>query len=200
MPKISSEKMQLRKKTILDKAFEVFSAKGYTLASMDDIVKHSGISKGGIYSYFKSKEEIFLAIAEERFQLRSEQLRLMEAMESVSEKVTRYLRWFLDSLQNESICMGIKFTVEFWSLLSRDSSKSEIAQVRYGKFERDLEELLLEGVQNGEFRSDLDTKSAVYLILASLDGVGFTSGVMGIKISEAAITSYIDMILNHLRG
>lgn len=55
MPKISTEKLQLRRKEILDKAFEVFSLKGYCQATMDDIVKHSGISKGGLYIYFKSK-------------------------------------------------------------------------------------------------------------------------------------------------
>jgi hypothetical protein len=71
--------------------------------------------------------------------------------------------------------------------------------VRYTKFQKDLEGLLLEGVQKGEFREDLDTKNAVYLILTSLDGIGFTDAVMGIKISESAISEYINMILNYLR-
>ncbi|MFZ5967178.1 MAG: TetR/AcrR family transcriptional regulator [Bacillota bacterium] len=200
MPKISSEKMQLRKQEILNKAFEVFCTKGYTQTSMEDIVKHSGISKGGLYTYFKSKEEIFLAIAEERFQLRSNWIRQMSNIESTAEKVTLYLRWFLDSLHDESIGMGIRFTMEFWSMLSKDATKAEIAQTRYIKFEKDLEELLLEGIEKGEFRQDLDTKSAVYLILASLDGIGFTDAVMGIKVQEATITNYVHMILNYLRG
>lgn len=199
MPKISPEKIQLRKQEILDKAFEIFSTKGYSQTSMEDIVRYSGISKGGLYTHFKSKEEILLAIAEKRFQLRSDWVRQMADIESASEKIILYLRWALDGLQNESTQKEIRFTIEFWSILSKDSSKSDIPQVRYTKFQKDLEGLLLEGVQKGEFREDFDTKNAVYLILTSLDGIGFTDAVMGIKISESAISEYINMILNYLR-
>lgn len=200
MPKLSQEKYEFRRQEIMDKAFEVFSAKGYSNASMDDIVKHSGISKGGIYTYFKSKEEIFLAIAEQRFQLRSDVINQMADIESASEKITIYIRWFLESLQNQRVCMGIRFTMEFWSILSKDVSKAYIAKERYSKFEIDLERLLLEGIHRGEFRKDLDTKSAVYLILTSLDGIGYTHAVMGIKINKDIIDEYVGMIINYLRG
>lgn len=199
MPKVSPEKIQLRKQEILDKAFEIFCAKGYSQTSMDDIVRYSGISKGGIYTHFKSKEEILLTIAEKRFQLRSDWVRQLVDTESSAEKIILYLRWALDSIQNESTQKEICFTIEFWSILSKDPSKSEIAKVRYSKFKKDLEGLLLEGVQKGEFRQDLDTNSAVYLILTSLDGIGFTDAVMGIKLSDSVISEYINMIVNYLR-
>lgn len=199
MPKISTEKVQLRRKEILDKAFEVFSLKGYSQATMDDIVKHSGISKGGLYIYFKSKEEIFLAIAEERFQLRSNYIKELDNVESASKKVELYIRWFLESLKNDSIRMVIRFTTEFWSVMSRNTSNTEIGLTRYTKFEKDLEALLLEGIKKGEFRNDLDTKSMVYIILSSLDGIGSVDAVMGIKIWEAVIDNYINMILKYLK-
>ena len=199
MPKISPEKIQLRKQEILDKSFEIFSAKGYSQTSMEDIVRYSGISKGGLYTHFKSKEEILLTIAEKRFLLRNDRVRQLVDIESPTEKIILYLRWALDSLKNESTQKEICFTIEFWSILSKDSSKSEIAKVRYNKFKKDLEGLLLEGVQKGEFRQDLDTNSAVYLILTSLDGIGFTDAVMGIKLSDSVISEYINMIVNYLR-
>lgn len=199
MPKISPEKIQLRKQEILDKAFEVFSTKGYSQTSMEDIVRYSGISKGGLYTHFKSKEEILLTIAEKRFQLRSDRVRQMADIESASEKIILYLRWALEGLRNESTQKEIRFTIEFWSIFKKGSLQSEIPQVRYDKFQKDLEGLLLEGVQKGEFRQNLDIKSAVYLILTSLDGIGFTDAVMGIKLSESAISEYINMITNFLR-
>ncbi|MDD3706209.1 MAG: TetR/AcrR family transcriptional regulator [Clostridiaceae bacterium] len=199
MPKISPEKIQLRKQEILDKAFEIFSTKGYSQTSMEDIVRYSGISKGGIYTHFKSKEEILLTIAEKRFLLRNDRVKQLTDIESPTEKIILYLRWALDGLQNESTQQEICFTIEFWSILSKDSSKSEIAKVRYNKFKKDLEGLLLEGVQKGEFRQDLDTNSTVYLILTSLDGIGFADAVMGIKLSDSVISEYINMIVNYLR-
>lgn len=199
MPKISPEKIQLRKQEILDKAYEIFSAKGYSQTSMEDIVRYSGISKGGLYTHFKSKEEILLTIAEKRFLLRNDRVKQLTDIESPTEKIILYLRWALDSLKNESTQKEICFTIEFWSILSKDSSKSEIAKVRYNKFKKDLEGLLLEGVQKGEFRQDLDTNSTVYLILTSLDGIGFADAVMGIKLSDSVISEYINMIVNYLR-
>lgn len=64
MPKISDKKKEERRQLILNVAVEVFSEKGYCSATIDEIVKKAGISKGLIYTYFTSKEEIFLAIAE----------------------------------------------------------------------------------------------------------------------------------------
>lgn len=47
---------------ILDAATEVFSARGFSSATMADIVEHSGASIGSIYHHFGGKKELFLAI------------------------------------------------------------------------------------------------------------------------------------------
>ena len=46
---------------ILDAATEVFSARGFSAATMADIVEHSGASIGSIYHHFGGKKELFLA-------------------------------------------------------------------------------------------------------------------------------------------
>jgi len=56
---------QARKKDIiLQAALECFLSNGYQNTSMEDIVKKSGVSKGGIYWHFKSKEDIFVYMIE----------------------------------------------------------------------------------------------------------------------------------------
>ena len=47
---------------ILDAATEVFSARGFSAATMADIVEHSGASIGSMYHHFGGKKELFLAI------------------------------------------------------------------------------------------------------------------------------------------
>jgi len=49
---------------ILDAATDVFAARGFTAATMADIVDHSGASIGSIYHHFGGKKELFLAIFE----------------------------------------------------------------------------------------------------------------------------------------
>src|ERR1700756_5514841 len=49
---------------ILDAATEVFATRGFTAATMADVVAGSGASIGSIYHHFGGKNEVFLAIFE----------------------------------------------------------------------------------------------------------------------------------------
>jgi len=53
------------RKRILESAAQVFAAKGFHNAAVDDIVKASGTSKGAVYFYFESKDQIFLCLVED---------------------------------------------------------------------------------------------------------------------------------------
>ena len=59
--KIRSEKREIIKQT----ALKLFAAKGYTTTSISDIAQTAGISKGLMYNYFKSKEEVLRTIWDE---------------------------------------------------------------------------------------------------------------------------------------
>ena len=60
----SQQKEDTRRK-ILESAAEVFSSKGFHGSVVDDIVRASGTSKGAVYFYFESKEQIFFSLVEE---------------------------------------------------------------------------------------------------------------------------------------
>jgi AcrR family transcriptional regulator len=46
---------------IIEKAAQLFNSKGYAATSIADIMEATGLQKGGIYSHFKSKNEIEVA-------------------------------------------------------------------------------------------------------------------------------------------
>jgi AcrR family transcriptional regulator len=54
-----------KRRQIVDGARQIFLARGFDAASMGDIAKTSGVSKGTLYVYFKDKEELFTAIVME---------------------------------------------------------------------------------------------------------------------------------------
>jgi len=54
--------MKNRKEYILEKAFDVFMSKGYDSASISVLQRELGISRGAMYRYFKSKDELFIEI------------------------------------------------------------------------------------------------------------------------------------------
>ena len=49
---------------IVAAAFEVFAERGFAAARLDDIAARAGVSKGAIYLYFATKEDIFQAVVE----------------------------------------------------------------------------------------------------------------------------------------
>ena len=65
MPRVDDQYLESRRREIVDAAMTCFSREGFHRTTMQDIVRETGLSAGAIYRYFKSKEDIVAAIAEE---------------------------------------------------------------------------------------------------------------------------------------
>ncbi len=68
MPKISEARKETRRQQILDAALICFSRDGFHTTTTADIVRESGVSQGTLYLYFATKEDIVVALADERHQ------------------------------------------------------------------------------------------------------------------------------------
>jgi AcrR family transcriptional regulator len=55
---------QLRREQILEAAVKVFAEKGFRAAKMQEVASSAGISNGTVYNYFRSKDEVLLALLE----------------------------------------------------------------------------------------------------------------------------------------
>ncbi|WP_010273492.1 TetR/AcrR family transcriptional regulator [Paenibacillus senegalensis] len=69
--------MNVKKKRIITAAIQCFANKGYHTASMQEIADVAGISKGSLYSYFKSKEELLYSIFQYYYDSFSRELLLL---------------------------------------------------------------------------------------------------------------------------
>lgn len=65
MPRISEAARAARRAQILDAARATFTERGFRQTSMHDILRAAGVSAGGAYRYFASKDEIIAAVAGE---------------------------------------------------------------------------------------------------------------------------------------
>ena len=63
-----------KRRQIMDGARSVFLASGFDAASMGEIARHAGVSKGTLYVYFDSKESLFEAIIESERRTQAEQV------------------------------------------------------------------------------------------------------------------------------
>jgi AcrR family transcriptional regulator len=68
MPKITDAQKETRRQQILDAALRCFSRDGFHATTTADIVRESGVSQGTLYLYFATKEDIVVALADDRHQ------------------------------------------------------------------------------------------------------------------------------------
>ena len=60
---------EMRKSSIIDAAEKVFFQKGFEAATMDDVAEKAELSKGTLYLYFSSKEDLYMAITHRSFEI-----------------------------------------------------------------------------------------------------------------------------------
>ncbi|MBA4023222.1 MAG: TetR/AcrR family transcriptional regulator [Gordonia sp.] len=65
MPKVTQAHLDARRQQIVDAARVRFASHGFARTSMADIVAETGLSNGAIYRYFRSKDEIVIAVCEQ---------------------------------------------------------------------------------------------------------------------------------------
>jgi AcrR family transcriptional regulator len=95
------------RRDLLDAAARVFARRGLHGASVEAVSEEAGFSRGALYSNFKSKEDLFLALYEERIERRRRELRevmkraggpaagLAPASANVMQSLEREREWFL---------------------------------------------------------------------------------------------------------
>jgi len=84
-----AEKQAHTRECLLAAAGKVFSKRGLTQASIDEVAGEAGYTKGAFYANFKSKEELFLAMLDEKFAQRLEELEALMARDLPLADTTR---------------------------------------------------------------------------------------------------------------
>ncbi len=152
-----------RKDQILKAAVSAFSRKGLRETSMDDIVRESGVSKGAIYWYFKSKDELITKLMDTFFNL---QIPKLQEIANASGSAVEQMKRLLDIAVKEMKKM-IRFRPilqELYVLALRDRTMKKIARKEYAVYGTIIESIVKKGINQGEFIRVKPDKFAVSVI------------------------------------
>jgi AcrR family transcriptional regulator len=146
-PDVSDE----RKYQILNAAEQVFTKKGLDLARMDDIAEETGLSKGTLYLYFKSKDELIIAILDRISQgifkqldaRKDNQLSATEAISQFTEEAIRDYKMMLH-------IMPVAY--EFLALAFRNKTVQKALKEYFRYYMGALVPIIQRGIDSGEFR------------------------------------------------
>ena len=122
MPKVSAEHKTKVRENITKAAIKNFSKNGYAITKMDDIAKTADVSKGTLYLYFQSKEDLFESICKSNQRiLIDERSGLFQNMGRIRHDLGLFYDNFLKSLQDTQ-----KIRIEALAESVHNPSKREI--------------------------------------------------------------------------
>lgn len=105
----------------MDAAGEVFLRRGFQGASLEEIAEEAGYTRGALYSNFRDKDELFLAVAERHFtQEVAEVERVFAASDTPEDRVRLLQDWHEDHLEHEEEWTSL--ILEFWLYAMRNPS------------------------------------------------------------------------------
>jgi len=154
-------------------AADVFAEKGFAGASVDDIARAAGVSKGSLYGYFKNKEDIFYATFEAyQTELIGQCEQAMAAESSMQGKLTACLMVTVVSLEQHIVLFPL--TMELWAAASSGPARDRFSQIMarlYQEFRAMTAGLIEAGKASGEFRQDADANAVAVWLVGGLDGL-----------------------------
>jgi AcrR family transcriptional regulator len=137
-----------RRKEIIRTAREIFSQKGFAETRVTDITEKAGIAKGTLYLYFRSKEELFLAVIRDAAErLRHSVAEALHGVEDPLERVRISVPVIFDTCRREAAL----YLAIFQQSTFVDNEHAAEMQALYEPLAYDFQKTIEEGVEKGVF-------------------------------------------------
>ncbi|NQY40520.1 MAG: TetR/AcrR family transcriptional regulator [Henriciella sp.] len=191
-----------KNKALIDAALAVFSRVGFAAAKMDDVAREAGVSKGTVYLYFDSKEQLFEEMVKANMAPLMTEIAENLARPSISatERLKAHMKFFYTKILNTNrrqimrliMAEGPNFPhlAEFYhsNVLSRGQAV--------------IKAIIQQGIDSGEFR-DLQGHGLVQNIVAG----ALVAGIWKLVFDpfqpldlDAYFDTHVDLILNGLKA
>lgn len=179
---------------IIQQAAVVFNRQGFAGASISDIMRETGLEKGGIYNHFASKEALALEAFDYAFGAASQ--RMLEFIAGERSPLARLLgivrfwRTYYGDPPVEGGCALLNTAID-----SDDTQPAlrRRAQEALGQWHDLIARTVRRGVERGEIQAEAQPNAIASLIIASVEG-----GYMMSKLTDDP--THIERVVDHLEG
>jgi AcrR family transcriptional regulator len=167
-----SAKGELTRRKIVEQSLQLFSVKGYFNTSISDILQTVGLTKGGLYCHFKSKEDVWRAVYDDAVQrwravVFRDTRSIPDPLERIQRTTTNVLLVYLGGEVFDGGCFFVNMLVEL-------SGQSDVMgrHIRKGfvGFSKLFQSWLAEGEASGLLKPDLGHREIANFIVITLNG------------------------------
>jgi TetR/AcrR family transcriptional regulator, fatty acid metabolism regulator protein len=153
-------------KQIIEAAVIVIAENGYHQAQVSKIAKQAGVADGTIYLYFKNKEDILISLFQEKMGNFIEKIQKeIEGISSPTEKLYVLIEKHFQLLAADR---HLAIVTQLELRQSNKELRLRINEVLKG-YLKVVDGILIEGIEKGEFRQDLDIRLARQMIFGTID-------------------------------
>jgi len=193
VPRVSEEHLIARREQILDAARVCFLSKGLHNTSMQDLIQEAGLSVGAVYRYFRSKNEIIVAIAgtvvgnvqEHIDGVAARRLPLADSMSLV-----------LDAVELQLGPGGfLPIALQVWSEATIDPTIGAIVKDRYEALRSSMRVLVVHAVEDGELPADTDVDATTAVLYGMLPGYALQRMLTGLP-DKATFTTGVRTLID----
>lgn len=178
---------------IVVRAAAVFNQHGYEGSSMQDLVKATGIEKGGIYGHFSSKEELALEAFD--FAWGETTRRNMENLDTVPNAIDKLKL----HIQNHAAMSGLPGGCPFLNTAVESDDGNIALRDRARRAVRGWQDTLVKIITNGqeagEVRKDVDPQRVAVFVISTLEGALAVSRIDKRSGALAAAEQYLELFL-----
>ncbi|PAD21040.1 TetR/AcrR family transcriptional regulator [Terribacillus saccharophilus] len=155
----------------LDAAMHLFWEKGYSATSLSDLTAKMGIQRPSLYAAFGDKEGLFEAALRRYTKLHASKIRIKLQNRPVKEGIRTFFEELVEEEYKKETNKGC-FCINTMVELASHNEKFEILTREHQMYLSVLfQELIEEGVRNGEFTNNLNSKTLAQMLVTSLVGL-----------------------------
>lgn len=151
------------RESILLAALELFARRGYSATTADAIAQKAGVSKGLIFTHFKTKEDILLALFDEQYDLIMPRFFVENDTRPAKERIRGLIDAWLDLIKNEPLLVRLSLRLNLDDEYRRIVRNKRVMEF-FDKFVTQMMQMLKEA---GSDNPQLDT----YLFMFFFDGI-----------------------------
>ena len=150
---------------MLAAALRCFAAKGYYAATMDDVAKASGLSKGSLYWHFRGKQDVLLALFEA---FENDLFADWDALEAGDEPALEVLRQVAEK-SIEKLCAEPEMLRAWIEFFTHPLARERLAEI-YSRTRRKMATALQRDLERGRIRR-LSPEGLAATLTAVLEGL-----------------------------
>ncbi|OKP77109.1 hypothetical protein A3842_16855 [Paenibacillus sp. P3E] len=197
-PKLSSSRKEWRSLQILDAAKRVFAEKGYGAVTLKDIIDEIGMSRGWIYLYYQTKDEIFEALLDHQDMEHDRYLEMiLESSPSIWDVITTLYSQQLQDLQQSPKGGLMPAFYEYFLIGWRDETRRGLLLNRYERGIAQFAELLQTGIDRGEFFPVMDVTDISRLAASYQEGIMTHTITVGLE--KANTRMQLESLVHYLQ-